>query len=149
MLRLSGVTYGTTATLTVGVIDLIPCTTPGVGPAPPPVDVVDSMISHTVASGRGDQMVLPARAAPQGTRVSLERQAGAYRSVRAYASAPVKNARISIDITDCTLPTGKRLTVVREVSPDVWEDVGGSVAGGKITTPPLPHLSIYALAGGN
>lgn len=142
----SGVTYARTVTTTLGVLQLLDC-----GPAAAAsgsVTVGSTTASHHAANGAGDDLDLPPGSAASGTVASVARQAGTTnRVVQANASGPVRNVRLTISTAGCT-PYMGRTTVVRHISGDIWEDVGGTPGPARITTPPLDHLSIFALAGG-
>lgn len=128
---------------TVGVLRLLNC------PAPPG----DVAGRTTVGAGRtvafnatGDSLIIPAGGASAGTAVEIVRRAGRpYRWVAAAAGTGPTPAALTVNLGGCAR-TGT-LTVVRWTGSPLWDDVGGTVAGSSITVQ-LPHLSIYALAGG-
>jgi len=151
VIRRTGGVYSSTTTETLGVLELLSCTAAG-GAPPASTDITDPTRPYTARNGMGDELVVPANAAAAGTRISITRRAGSNRIVDAYASNRVNRAQVALSVAGCDL-TGKNPTVVRQVTDDIWEDVGGTVSGSgsgaRITTPVLTHLSIYALAGGN
>lgn len=140
------VTYRTTAQMTVGVLRLLRCDSL-LSEAAGEDTVHDSSRRHVVRNGAGDSLAVPASRAPKGTRLRLVRQGRTpHRILSATASGFVTGATLTIDLRGCD--PSPDTTVVRRGPMGVWEDVGGTVSGTSITTPPLDHLSIYALAGG-
>jgi hypothetical protein len=99
----------------------------------------------TVGDGDGDLLTIPAGGAAPGTRVTLRRVPGSpYRRVIAQANAPVSGATLGIELTGCESAASYTVAYLPASGPA--EDVHGVQNGTRITTPALPHLSIYAVA---
>ncbi|MFL5540966.1 MAG: hypothetical protein ACJ8J0_18380 [Longimicrobiaceae bacterium] len=101
-------------------------------------------------NGLGDVLQLPADAVPAGTDVKVSRGSGRpYRWVDASAGTvtPTPPATLTIDLHGCT-HGATDLIIVRWVPAlSAWDSVGGVVTDSTITVS-VPHLSVYAVAGG-
>lgn len=109
------------------------------------VTISDTTVPTTISDGAGDELVVPAGGAGGGTKVSLQRIGGtADRRVRASASGAVTGAVLTLNLAGCD--PAPAYTVALIPSSGVPEDQGGTVAASRLTSRPLPHLSIYAVA---
>jgi len=93
----------------------------------------------------GDAVEIAADAVRPGTRVGIVRPRGRpYRWVVPSNGGATSEAALTIDLRGCTPDPG---TTVVHWTGRRWVDMGGVVRGSAITVR-LPHLSIYAVAGG-
>jgi hypothetical protein len=101
---------------------------------------------RTVARNEsGDAVEIAANAVPPGTHVKIVRPRGRpYRWVLPSNGHRTSEAALTIDLHGCAREPG--FTVVYWTGRR-WVDVGGEVRDSAITVQ-LPHLSIYAVAGG-
>lgn len=100
-------------------------------------------------NGLGDVLQVPADAVSEGKNVEITRGSTSgitYRWVDATADS-TPPATLTIDLHGCKQGV-TRLIIVRWVPAlMVWDSVGGTVTDSTITAN-LPHLSVYAIAGG-
>jgi hypothetical protein len=110
------------------------------------VTVTDTTVTTTVSDGAGDSVAVPPRGAPLGTVIRLTRIPGPNRMVRAEPSNPVTGATVTLDFGGCSAVAANVRVAHVPSGGGPPEDVGGHVHGTEVTSDPLPHLSIYAVA---
>ena len=109
------------------------------------VTISDSTVPTIVSDGAGDELAIPSGATAAGTKVKLKRSGGAAdRRVKVEASRPVAGAVLTLNLAGCDSAAAYTVALVPPSGPPV--DAGGTVSGSRVTSRPLPHLSIYAVA---
>jgi hypothetical protein len=112
----------------------------------------DAAAAHgrpTVArNGLGDVLEIPADAVPPETDVKIVRGTGRpYRWVEASTGSAPPPGRLTIDLRGCRQGVAGLIIVRWVPALSAWDSVGGTVTDSTITAN-LPHLSVYAVAGG-
>ena len=147
VLPLANTSYPTMGSIEVARLRMLPCPTTG-GPGGPPTNVGPG--GGKVGTPGGDTLTVPPGGVPGSTQFKMFRPSlsPTTRAVEVTSGEPLTApATLSIHVGDCGASSTARLTILRQVRDNLWEDVGGTVSPDRRSVSArLDHLSIYAVA---